>query len=514
MPATKPHFRRRTAEATRASATAKHNEFLHLLIFWGLFTAPLLAMHGALLDLPYFWDEHGQFIPTALDLLRTGSWVAHSTLPNIHPPGVEAYLVLWYKLFGYSITITRLAMLFASGFGLLLTFLIALHLSRSVPGFPAFYPVVFLGISPLFFTQSMMAQLDAPAMVLTLLTVLFFLQGRHLASALACVALVLVKETGVVTPAVLFLFLAWSKQWKKALGYLAAPAVLATWLVVLHWATGHWMGNPGFEHYNVAYSLQPVRVVITVARRIYYLFFAEFRWLGLLAIVLSAKQLWKLRSREWIIIGLVCAVNLLIVMFLGGAALERYLLPVLPFFYMLVGFAFVLRPRWQRVSLATGLGVGLVASIFWNPPYPFPFEDNYAMVDFVELQHAAAGYLEDYLPNATIVTAWPYTSALRSPDFGYVRRPLRVIETPDLAASTVRAVPPASYDALAVYTRTWTPKHGLADIPLVRRLLERYYDLKPDIDDAQCAALGLWPKVSWERRGQTLTIYTRQRPSM
>src|SRR5689334_19746405 len=165
MPASKlPPQRRATSPSPSSS---RRSEFFHLFIFFALFTVPLVAMHGSLLGLPYFWDEHGQFIPTALDLLRSGSWVAHSTLPNIHPPGVEAYLVLWYKVFGYSIPVTRVAMLMVAGFGLLLLFVLSIELTRGAPGFAAFYPVAFLGLSPLFYTQSMMAQLDAPAMTLT-----------------------------------------------------------------------------------------------------------------------------------------------------------------------------------------------------------------------------------------------------------------------------------------------------------------------------------------------------------
>jgi len=142
---------------------------LYLSIFFLLFAAPLFAIHFSLLNLPYFWDELGQFIPTALDLLRDGAWVAHSTLPNIHPPGVEAYLVLWYKLFGYSIPITRVAMLAVAASGLLILFLLSIELSRDAPGVPAFLPPFLMLASPLFYTQSMMAQLDMPAMVFTLL---------------------------------------------------------------------------------------------------------------------------------------------------------------------------------------------------------------------------------------------------------------------------------------------------------------------------------------------------------
>ncbi|HEY7212859.1 MAG TPA: hypothetical protein VH477_21455, partial [Bryobacteraceae bacterium] len=84
----------------------KRRHFLLFLIF-AVSSALLVALHIHLLALPFYWDEVGQFIPTALDLLRSGAWVAHSTIPNVHPPGVEAYLVVWYKLFGFSIPITR-----------------------------------------------------------------------------------------------------------------------------------------------------------------------------------------------------------------------------------------------------------------------------------------------------------------------------------------------------------------------------------------------------------------------
>src|SRR5436190_4858152 len=67
----------------------------YVLVFLFLLEA-LFVIHLRVLGLPFFWDEHGQFIPTALDLLRNGSWIAHSTIPNVHPPAVEAYLVLWY----------------------------------------------------------------------------------------------------------------------------------------------------------------------------------------------------------------------------------------------------------------------------------------------------------------------------------------------------------------------------------------------------------------------------------
>lgn len=481
----------------------------YLLAFFLLFALSLFFSHLQLLNLPYFWDEHGQFIPTALDILRHGWWVTKSAVPNVHPPGVEAYLALWYRIFGYSIPITRVAMLLVASAGVLLTFLLAIELCGATEGAPAFWPPLFLLASPLFYMQSFMAQLDMPAMVFTLLAVWLFLRGKIIPAAVASVALVLVKETGLVTPFVFFLLLLTRRDWKRAL-YFAAPAIaLAAWLIVLHHATGYWLGDPGFAHYNVGYSLHPVRIVLTLLRRVFYIFIAEFRWIGTLALVATWKRLVVLRSRKWQTVYWVVLGNALLVSVLGGAELERYLLPVMPFFFIACSIAFTQLSPWLRPTAMAGLFAGSVGSIFWNPPYPFPYENNYSMVDFVQLQQAAASYVDHQLSDATIATAWPFSAALRNPDFGYVMRPHHVLETNDFHYASVRAVPVDRYTALITYTRTWAPQDGVVGIPVVRNLLARFYEYEPDISAEQCAALGFKQSVTLSHRGQTITIFTR-----
>ncbi len=484
------------------------NQPYHLLVFFSLFAAPLFAIHLSLLPLPFFWDEHGQFIPTALDLLRTGAWVAHSTIPNVHPPGVEAYLAACYKLFGYSIPLTRGAMLLVASAGLLFTFLLAIELSRGTQGAPAFLPPLFLLVSPLFYTQSMMAQLDMPAMVFTAVALFLFLKKNYAAAAAACVALVLAKETGLVTPLIFFLALAWRRDWKRAAYFIAPAAALLAWLIVLHRSTGYWLGNPGFAHYNVGYSLQPVRMALSFARRIYYLFFAEFRWIGTAVLLIAWKQP-IFRNYAWRITCAVAAVNFILVSVLGGAELERYLLPVVPLFYIAVSVALTFVPKWVSATATAALAAGLIASLFWNPPYPFPYENNWAMVDFVRLQQLAADYVEQNFSTRTIATAWPYTAALTDPDYGFVRRKLRVIETNDFHASSLRALPPASYDVLIKYTRTWAPTSGIIALPIVRDFLSRFYEWQPDITQEECTELGLHQVASWRLRGQEIAIYVR-----
>ena len=440
----------------------------------------------------------------------TGAWVAHSTIPNVHPPGVEVYLVLWYKLFGFSIPVTRFAMLLLAGAGLLFTFLLAIKLSRGTDGAPAFLPPLFLLASPLFYTQSMMAQLDMPAMVFTLLSLLLFLQERNVGAALACVALVLVKETGVIVPAIFGGIFLLRNDGKRALLFIPSGIALLLWLVLLHSKTGYWLGNPGFAHYNVEYALNPVRILFSLVRRVYYLFFAEFRWIGTLVLLWAARKCPVFRTRPWQITLCLSISTLVLVSILGGAELERYLLPVLPVFYIAVSIGLSRLRKSTGIAVTTALIAGLIANLFWNPPYPFPFENNYAMVDFVRLQQVAAGHTELTFPTRTVATAWPFSAALESPDYGYVSHKLKVVEMRDFHLSSLQTLPPSSYDVLITHTLTWMPRNGVLAIPLIRRFLTRFYDWQPDVTLADCEMMGLEPQASWTRGGQEITVYVRK----
>jgi hypothetical protein len=196
---------------------------------------------------------------------------------------------------------------------------------------------------------------------------------------------------------------------------------------------------------------------------------------------------------------------------LGGAELERYLLPVLPIFYIAVSLALSSRRRWIGIFATALLAVGLAANLFWNPPYPFPFENNLAMVDFLRLQQAAAEFAQRTLREKRIATAWPYTQALRHPEYGFVQHRLTTVETGDFSFRSISALPPESFDALITYTRTWSPESSVTSIPLVRRFLERYYGWQREITQDQCSRLNLQAVAGWKSRGQQITVYVRRR---
>ncbi|HLG98765.1 MAG TPA: hypothetical protein VKX49_20810 [Bryobacteraceae bacterium] len=465
--------------------------------------------HTPYLRLPYFWDEMGQFIPAALDIFHDAAWVPHSTVPNAHPPGVMAYLALVWTIFGYSIPVTRAAMLLVASLAVFVTF----QMSRRLSPAWAFVPVILLLLDPLFYTQSMLAQLDMPAMLFTLVALLFFLEARYKSAALACTALVLTKETGLLLPLILGSVLWLHPSTRKQACWFAAPfAVLAIWFFFLWRATGHVFGDAGFTHYNLGYALHPVRASASLIRRIYYLFIADFRWAGSIAILVAWRRVKLYRTRAWQIVWLFIAAHTVMVSLIGGAELERYLLPVLPLVYIAMAAAWSSISVRAHVSAFATVSAGLLLGFFVNPVFPFPYENNLAMVNFVELHRDAARYLERAYPDQTIYTAWPLTQALRDPVFGYVTRKMNVAETSDLRASTLETIEPQRVKILVLYSRTWEPEWGVLRSPLVRKFLARYYEYGPEMTAAQVRQhFGLITVQRWTRRGQWVEIYAREK---
>jgi hypothetical protein len=472
----------------------------------------VVVLHLPFLHLPYFWDELGQFVPAALDILHDGAWIPHSAVPNAHPPGVMAYLALIWRLLGYSIQTTRAAMLLLACCGLVCTGLLASRVSPGRGLFATLAPVCLLAIDPLFFVQSMMAQLDMPAMLFTLVALLLFLSDRQLPAALACTALVLVKETGIILPLVFGLTLLWERRCREAVYYAAPLVALAIWFSALWRTTGHIFGDAGFTQYNIAYSLEPVRATLSFFRRLYFLFVADLRWIGTLAILSAWKSAATFQSRSWRILATFFAAHVLLVSLIGGAELERYLLPVLPLLYIAMTAAWAsLVPRWRYVGFAL-VSCGLIAGSFLNPPYPFPFENNLAMIDFVELHREAARFLESNYPAKTIYTAWPLSGALRNPAFGYVHRALDARETADFHPQSLAALRPGQDGVLVLYSRTWEPAWSVIRWPLAERFLARYYDYEPQISDERLDHFGWMLAGRWSRRGQWISVLARKAP--
>jgi len=395
------------------------------------------------------------------------------------------YLAAVWKVFGYSIIATRVAMLLVAAAGLVAVLQLSLRLGSR-------WAVVFLLACPLFFTQSMMALLDMPAMGLTALSLLLFLNGRYRDSALACVVLVLVKETGIAVPAAFGLWLLVERD-KRALWFLAPLAGLSLWLWYLASVTGDWLGSSWFSSYNLTYPFHPFRFGVALVRRFYFLAIADFHWVGTLAI-LAAHRLFA--NRDWKIVSVVAVLHMLEVSLLGGAQLERYLLPILPLFYVAAAVAF--RSKLGPVVMAGGLLTGW----FINPLYPFPYENNLAMTTFVELHQKAAALVEEKYPEDKVVTAWPLSGALSRHEYGYVARDMKVHQLYDFKRGSLE--PLQDVKVLILYSQEW------GRVPFVESWWRKYFGYEDPMTSAECQKrFGLTPVDRWESRGQWVEVLAR-----
>ncbi len=438
--------------------------------------AVLVLSHYQLLRLPFYWDELGQFVPAALDIYQKWQWVPHSAVPNVHPPGVMAYLALIWHLTGYSIVDTRVAMLLTAAAGLCAQWKLARVLSGACQ--PAWMAVLFLFCCPLFFAQAPMAQLDMPAMVFTTIALALYLEERYVISALVCCAAVMSKETALVAPGLFGLLLLRRRQIPEAFLFALPLIPLGIWLVVLKSSTGHLFGSPEFTDYNLFYPLHPVRLGLALLRRVYYLLIGSGHVIGTLALVVWWRRKQGDAGERWRTAGLFVVLHVAAITVLGGAVLERYLLPVLPVLYAAFGTAIWSLPPRGRKLATLALTLALLIACAVNPPYPFPMENNLAWTTFVTLQREASGYVEAEFPSGTIATTFPFAGGLRRPELGYVTKPLHVLEVNDFRAENLSTKVRGHADALVLYSVLWDPMH-LFRHQWLDQMLRRFYGYVP-----------------------------------
>ena len=145
--------------------------------------------------------------------------------------------------------------------------------------------------------------------------------------------------------------------------------------------------------------------------------------------------------------------QIVLVSVLGGASLDRYLMPAFPVLYAAIAAAGSRLSGKLAMGLARRHGLRAAVGLWWNPPYPFSFENNLAMTDFVSLQQERRELSGSARPNARIASAWPFTDELRRPEFGYVHHPMKVEQIDDFRLTVWPTLDRSKVDMLVVYCR-------------------------------------------------------------
>lgn len=507
------------------------------LVFAVIFVI-IFLLHLPLLQLPYFWDEAGYYVPAARDLLLTGSLIPHTTVSNAHPPLVLAWIALWWKCAGYAPAVARSAMLLLAAFSLLGVF----RLAQSVANTPvAIASTLCTAFYPVFFAQSSLAQVDLAAAGLTFWGIHAYVEKRAVGSAIWFSMAALAKETAVLAPLALaaweLIAVAAPQEWVEKLGIKQPAQQRKKWVVTLlspllplagwygyHFArTGYVFGNPEFFRYNVASTLNPLRFVLALILRLWQTFGYLNLWVLTIAMLL-AMFLPPLRDgdgeRPRIALPIQIAFFLVIAAYLGsmaligGAVLARYMLPAVALVIILAVSTLRRRIRYWPVVVAV-VGVAFVFAWFHNPPYGFSPEDNLAYRDYIVLHENAERFLEARYPMAHVLSAWPGSDELTRPWLGYTSRPLQVVRIEDFSLEQVLSAAEfrSHFQVALVFSTKYEPAHSWGDrwqawIELKRRFFGFHRDLPPA---AAARILGGHVVFSEERKQQWVAVIEVER---
>jgi hypothetical protein len=493
-----------------------------------LFTGVFLT-HITLLRLPYFWDEAGYYIPAARDLLTSGTLIPHSTISNPHPPLVMAWLALWWKLSGYTPAVTRTAMLLISAFGLLGVFRLARHVANTPV---AIASTLLTALYPVWFAQSSLAHLDLAAAAFTLWGLDAYVR-RHRWIATAWFALAgISKETAIVAPLALLVWELLSRiaaprfreseiriqnsefefSWPLTLALL--PLML--WLCYFRVHTGFWFGNPEFFRYNVAATMNPLRIVLAMIERIWQAlgYMNLFALTGAMALALLSPPLPgrehdQIAIPTQLVFSALLLAYILMLSVLGGAVLARYMLPVIPLVIILSVSTLRRRVPWWKWLIAL-TAVGFLVALISNPLYRTAPEDNLNYADFVKLHKRAADLIEQRYSHSHVLTAWPASDELTHPYLGYVKQPVSVVRIDNFTAEQLALAAQAKeqYDVALLFSTKLEPDHPLFDrFGWWRRIDERFFDYHRDLPP-EVASQMLGGTVVFEahRNGQWIAI--------
>jgi len=512
--------------ANDSASRRLHSAAVFLTIF-----AAILALHGPLLRLPYFWDEAGYYIPAARDLLLTGSVIPHSTPTNAHPPLVMAYLALAWKIFAYAPFVTRTAMLLVAAFSLLGLFRLAQRVANIEV---AVASTLCTAVYPVFFVQSSFAQVDLAAAGLTFWALLAYVEDRRWMATLWFSIAVLAKETAILAPLGLVgwecisLIPALAKLTRSGTNgttrarftpqslILLLPAFpLAIWYTYHRLHTGFIFGNPEFFRYNVQATTHPLRILLAFLIRLWQ----TFGYMNLYLLTISAlAAMWlppqddnrpRIALRIQFAFLAVAATYIVALSVIGGAVLARYMLPVVP----LVIIVFV-STLWRRVRawkwLVAIVLLGFIAALFINPPYGFSMEDNLAYRDFILLHQRAETFLEARYPTARVLTAWPASGELSQLWLGYVARPMRVIQIENFTVEELMSAAELRPDfdvALVFSTKYDPPRPLIGRWPPWEKIKTRFFGYHRDMPPAAAAQiLGGRVVYTESRNGQWIGI--------
>ncbi len=382
-----------------------------------------------------YWDEMGW--------LAQAKWLSEVNLLRVvpglhppaafwgHPPGLHLAAAILWKGLGPSLPVAHFLIACFAAVGVCSTFLLA----RWLYGLKAAcFAALFLLLSPQFLSQSGFFLADIPVTALGVLSVYLALRDRYAAYVLCASGMVLLKETSIVLLVALiayrFLFSGQGRTTRSrivdAIKYSVPLFVIGMYIVLQKITTGQFVFIYDFD-VGELFVLRAQTVANQFVRITRWLFVQQYRWILSVAVLVNfALTSGARRRRElWLfaLIFLLSAYSFSVLYYM-----PRYLLPAMPFFYILGAASLMEVVRSSRRQTAIGVAlVALMASSLAVQRFNGNGESNLMYRRVVNMHTNMARDIAARFPIARILTTWPSATELSDPLNGYVTEPLRVI---------------------------------------------------------------------------------------
>jgi hypothetical protein len=380
------------------------------------------------LDTPAYWDEMGW--------LGQAYWLSegslHRAIPGLrpaaafwgHPPGLHLILATLGKVFGVSLNTAHALIAVFAALGVCATFLLARywHGTRT-----AWLAAFFLLLSPVYLAQSGMFLADVPVTALGALATYFVLKGRYGPYVACASCMVLLKETAIalVVALLLYRFVVLNPfrqaRLRDVARYSAPLAVIGAFILLQKATTGHFFFIYDFD--VELFQLTPDHVRYQSGLITRWLFIDQHRFIFTALIALNLSVNGRARRRElWLFV---------FVVVLSGYSfsvlyfLPRYLVPVLPLFYILAAASILDLARGFRLQLSAACAaLGMMSWSLVSQPLRGNGETSLRYLDIVAMHRAAIDRIARDRPEARVLTTWPHTDELTRPLLGYVHQPI------------------------------------------------------------------------------------------
>ncbi|GEM_PF-3002567 len=347
------------------------------------------------LNFPYHWDALGFTIPHALSIYKNNFNPFVSPYDVGHPPLFYFLLASTWKILGVHPWSSRLLLFIFVAGALYYTYLIGKELKINIPPWA---PPLLLFISPLFFAQSGILNLEIPLTTFMLFSFYQYLKGNKTLLTFGLTLLLLTKISGIIfflSLLIAHLVTSRGKLRKNDLPWIFFPLLLiSAWLLIHQLKTG-WALYPPYLAFQrkITFNLKEILFLFLQNMKelpaklsliIPFSFLALLTWknklpgitllllailfslliiflpaslpLAVLVFILFLIYLSKKASASFVyLFTFVFFITTLSFYSLLTSSLPRYLLPLYPFFFLVFSLSLGELPASKSASLLSGM---------------------------------------------------------------------------------------------------------------------------------------------------------------